>query len=93
MKIDDVDAYPDFPRKLLDKKSYVRLDPETGLPQLVRVEPNVDEHGELDLDTVKITIDDHAEMIMERDVAGMFIETNGCVPLEEFSDWKHRSVN
>ena len=43
MKIDDVDGHPDFPRKLLDKKAYVRLDPESGLPQLVRVEPNVDE--------------------------------------------------
>lgn len=94
MKIDDVDGHPDFPRKLLDKKSYVRLDPETALPQLVRVEPNVDEQtGELDLDTVKVTIDDSTEMIMEREVAEMFIETNGCVPLEEFSDWKHRNVN
>lgn len=93
MKIDDVDGHPDFPRKLLDKKAYVRLDPETGLPQLVRVEPNVDEEtGQIDLDTVIVTIDENV-MIMERDVAGMFIESNGCVPLEEFSDWKHRSVN
>jgi hypothetical protein len=94
MKIDDVDAHPDFPRKLLDKKAYVRLDPDTGVPQLVRVEPNVDEEtGELLLDTVKVTIDDNTEIIMEREVAGMFIESNGCVPLEEFSDWKHRRVN
>ena len=93
MKIDDVDGHPDFPRKLLDKKAYVRLDPDSGLPQLVRVEPHVDEDCELVLDVVKITIDDTSEMIMEREVAAMFIETNGCVPLEEFSDWKHRNVN
>lgn len=93
MKIDDVDGHPDFPRKLLDKKMYVRLDPEKGVPQLVRYEPFVDDNGEIDLDHVVITIDDNAEMVMEREVADMFIESNGCVPIEEFSDWKHRSVN
>ena len=39
-----------------------------------------------------VTIDENV-MVMEREVAGMFIETNGCVPLGEFSDWKHRHVN
>ena len=93
MKIDDVDGHPNFPRKLLDKKAYVRLDPESGEPQLVRVEPNVAEDGELLLDTVVVTIDDGMQMVMEREVATAFIETHGCVPLEEFSDWKHRRVN
>jgi len=92
MKIDEVDNHPDFPRKLLDKKAYVRLEPETGVPQLVRVEPNIAEDGELDLDTVVVTIDESV-MVMEREVADMFIASNGCVPLEEFSDWKHRKVN
>jgi hypothetical protein len=91
--MEDVDGNPNFPRKLLDKKSYVRLDPESGLPQLVRVEPNVSENGELLLDTVVVTIDDGMQMVMEREVAAAFIETHGCVPLGEFSDWKHRDVN
>jgi hypothetical protein len=93
MKIDDVDGHPNFPRKLLDKKAYVRLDPETGEPQLIRVEPHVEENGELVLDSVVVTIDDGMQMVMERDVAGAFIETHNCVPLEEFSDWKHRLAN
>jgi hypothetical protein len=93
MKIEDTDGHPNFPRKLLDKKAYVRLDPDTGLPQLIRVEPNVAEDGELLLDTVKVTIDDDTVIVMEREVASMFLEAHSCVPLEEFSDWKHHLEN
>ena len=93
MKIDDLEGNPEFPRKLLDKKSYVRLDPETGLPQLVRVEPMVLDNGEVDLDVVVITIDDGPQMAMEREVARNYIEQSQCVPLEEFADWKHRNVH
>jgi hypothetical protein len=93
VKIDDVDGHPDFPRKLLDKKAYVRLDPETGEPQLIRVEPHVTEDGDLILESVVVTIDDGMQMVMEREVAVAFIESHNCVPLEEFSDWKHRRVN
>jgi hypothetical protein len=93
MKFDDFASQPNFPRKLLDKKAYVRLDPETGEPQLVRVEPNVAEDGEVTLDTVIVTIDDGMTVIMEREVAEHFIASQKCVPLEEFSDWKHRGIN
>lgn len=93
MKIDDFESDPDFPRKLLDKKAYVRLDPETGEPQLVRVEPLVLDTGELVLDSVVLLIDDNQRFVMERDVAAVFIEQQHCVPLEEFSDWKRKSPN
>src|SRR5271170_4106543 len=89
MKIDPNDS--EFPRKLLDKKCYVRIDPESGEPQLVRVEPNVSEEGDFSFDTVAVTIDDGMKMIMSREVADAFIESHGCVLLEEFSDWKRNT--
>lgn len=90
MKVSDLENDPEFPRKLLDKKSYVRLDPDSGEPELVRVEPHI-EDGQFFPETVVLTIDD-TEIIMERDMAQAFIESNGCVPLEEFSNWK-KNVN
>jgi len=89
MKIDPNDS--EFPRKLLDKKCYVRIDPESGEPQLVRVEPNVSEGGDFSFDTVVVTIDNGMKMVMDREVANAFIESHGCVPLEEFSDWKRNT--
>lgn len=81
-----------FPRKLLDKKAYVRLDPETGIPQLIRIEP-VTEDGEFLPEVVAVTIDNEAVMQMEREAVGAFIEQQNCIPLEEFADWKHRLEN
>lgn len=92
MRIEDIDD-PDFPRKLLDSKAYVRLDPDTGEPQLVRVEPAMLESGELVLESVVVTIDNAQRMVMPRDVAATFLEEHKCVPLEEFSDWKRKSPN
>jgi len=93
VNIDDVDNHPDFPRKLLDKKAYVRLDPDSGVPQLVRIEPHITEDGEMALGLVEITIDDADTVIMRREMAEDFIQQQRCVPLEEFSDWKHRKIN
>ena len=90
--IEDFNDDPNFPRKLLDKKSYVRIDLETGEPQLIRIEPNV-ENGELHFDTVQVTIDDGSQIIMTRAMAQAFIESNGCVLLEGFSDWKRKDAN
>jgi len=91
MKIDEI-GDSEFPKKLLDKKQFVRYDPETGTPQLIRVEPLV-EHGVPLLDTVIVYIDDKTEMIMERDAAATYIESLNCVPLEINAQWKHRLEN
>jgi len=93
MNIDDLGGNPEFPRKLLDKKSYVRVEPETGEPQLIRVEPHVSEKGDVVLDSVVVTIDDGMQMVMDREMARMFLEDHHCVLLEELSDWKPRSAN
>jgi hypothetical protein len=90
MKIDEIDQ-PDFPRKLLDKKQFVRYDPETGTPQLIRMEPMVGEGGIPLLDTVIVFIDDKTEMVMERDAAIAYIESMNCVPLEINAQYKHRT--
>lgn len=87
MKIEEADQHPDFPRKLLDKKTYVRIDPDTGEPQLICVEPNVTD-GELETETVLVTVDEHSQMVMGREMARVFVESHGVVTLEEVSDWK-----
>ena len=89
MEIDEI-GDSEFPRKLLDKKQFVRYDPETGLPTLIRVEPLI-EHGVPLLDTVIVYIDDTSEMIMERDAAATYIESLNCVPLEINAQYKHRT--
>lgn len=81
------------PRKWLDKKQYVRVDPATGTPQLVRVEPVLSEAGELDPDSVAVYIDDRVEMRMAREAADMYVESLGCVPLEVAAQWKHRKIH
>jgi hypothetical protein len=93
MKIDDVQEDPEFPRKLLDKKSYVRVDPETGEPQLIRVEPMISGDGELIIDTVVVTIDNGPQMVMEREAAENYIESQDCSPLEITAQWKHRKIH
>ena len=93
MNIDDLGGNPEFPRKLLDKKVYVRVEPETGEPQLVRVEPNLSEKGEVLLDSVVVTIDEGVQVVMDREMVRMFLEDHGCVLLEELLDWKPRSAN
>jgi hypothetical protein len=93
MEIDDITGGDsEFPRKMLDKKSYVRVDPATGEPQLIRVEPMVN-NGELDIGTVTVTIDDGPMMIMEREAAENYIASQNCSPLEITAQWKHRKIN
>jgi len=84
---------PGFPKKLLDKKNYVRVDEKTGKPQLVRIEPMVTESGELIPETVMVYVDNDEPQVMERLAAFAYAETQGCVPLEQVSQWKHRKVN
>lgn len=88
MEIDEIDD--EFPKKLLDKKEFVRYDPETGLPQLICVEPLV-EHGTPSLDIVVVHLDDTVEMVMERHAAAKYIESMNCVPLAINAQYKHRT--
>lgn len=93
MKVDEIDDNPQFPRKLLDKKSYVRVNPSTGEPELIRVEPMISDDGELIIDTVLVTIDEGPQMVMGREAANDYIESQNCSPLEVTAQWKHRKVN
>jgi hypothetical protein len=93
MGIDDLIGDPEFPRKMLDKKAYVRNDPTTGEPQLIRVEPMITEDGELIPDSVTVQIDNGPQMVMEREAAEAYIESQKCTPLEVFAKHKHRKVN
>lgn len=93
MDVDDFHGDPDFPRKMLDKKAYVRVDHETGEPQLIRVEPMISDTGELILDTVVVTIDNDTQMVMEREAAENYIDSQNCTPLENFAQWKHKKEN
>jgi len=92
-EINELGGYPDYPRKLLDKKAFVRVDPDSGEPQLIRVEPHFNEKKALQFDTVVVTVDDAMPLVMSREMAQEFIASNGCVPLEGFSDWKRKSAS
>lgn len=92
MKVDFTED-PEFPRKLMDVKSYVRVDQETGEPQLIRVEPMISDAGELIVDTVVVTVDNGARMVMERGMAENYIDSQSCTPLEKFAQWKQSQEN
>jgi hypothetical protein len=84
----------EFPRKWLDKRQYARMDPTTGLPQLVRVEPHfVAGTQEFIPNVVDIFVDDGPIMTMERDAAEAYIEDTGCVPMGVFAKHKQGKIN
>jgi hypothetical protein len=88
-----IDEGMEFPRKWLDQKQYVRVDEKTGKPQLLRIEPMITDQGELITDTVMVYIDNEESMTMERGAAFAYAETQGWVPLEMVSQWKHKQVH
>jgi len=90
---DDFIGDPEFPRKLLDKKQYVRMNPTTGEPELIRLEPMITEDGELIPDSVMLYIDNNPPMVMEREAAEHYIDAQHCTPLEVFAKHKHRKVH
>ena len=80
------------PRKWLDKKQYVRMDPITNTPQLIRVEPIITDGGTFVADRVVFYIDDDAR-IMDRDAAEALLETMNCSPLEIAAQWKNLNIH
>ena len=79
----------EYPRKWMDKKSYVRMDPKTAKPKLVRVEPFITETQEFIPFQVKVIVDDNPPMIMGRDEAENYVAMTGCEPLEIAAKWKN----
>ena len=90
--IEDDDAYV-LPRKWFDSKQYVRIEPNTGQPQLIRVEPVIMGHGDMVPEQVLVTIDNEPSDIMDRSDCEDLIEALGCTPLEITAQWKHRKIN
>ena len=83
---DDNDEIP--PRKWLDKKQYVRVDPQTGKPQLIRIEPIITSEGEFLPDRVMFFVDDEMR-IMERDDAEALLDLLDCSSLEIATQYKN----
>ena len=84
------DDEDEIPRKWMDKKSYVRMDPKTAKPQLVRVEPFiVPETQEFVPFQVYVYVDDNPPMVMGREEAENYIAMTGCEPLEIAAKWKN----
>jgi hypothetical protein len=67
--------------KWLDKKSYVRIDPLTGLPQLIRIEPVVTEDGQVIPERVLLFIDSDMSVV-GRGQAERLVDSMNCTPLE-----------
>jgi hypothetical protein len=82
-----------FPVKWLDGKEYVRIDPQNGQPQLIRIEPMMSDDGHLIPHSVTVYIDNDAPVIMDRMAAEALVESSGCTPLEVTAQWKHRRVH
>lgn len=93
MAIDELDDFSTPPQKWLDKKQYVRIDPASGLPQLIRVEPIITDDGEFIPDSVTIYVDDETQIVMARETSETYLTNTGCVPLEITAQWKHRKIN
>lgn len=89
MSIDGWDDLDSIPRKWMDKKQYIRINPVDGLPQLIRIEPIINEAGELIPDSVTVHFDDGAMLIMERLAAENYIEAMNCTPLEVAAQGKN----
>jgi hypothetical protein len=85
----NLDDEVEFPRKWLDDKRYIRIDSVTGLPQLVRVEPIMTDQGVLVPFSVMMYIDDAPGQIMDRSSAEVFVESQGCIPLEIVTQHKN----
>jgi hypothetical protein len=83
----------EFPRKWFDKKQYARVDPKTGEPQLVRVDPHITDANEFVPNVVDITIDDGVTMVMDRDAAEEYLENTCCVPMAIFAKYKQGKTN
>jgi len=84
----------EFPRKWLDKKQYARMDPKTGEPQLIRVEPHfIVATNEFVPNAVEITVDDGPTMVMGRDEGEEYIQNTGCVPMDVFAKHKQGKIN
>lgn len=83
----------DFPRKWLDKKQYVRIDPKTGEEQLIRVEPHVTDANEFIPDVVQVIVDNEATVLMGRNDVEVYLAETGCIPMEIVARYKHRIEN
>lgn len=79
----------EIPRKWMDKKYYVRIDPKTAKPQLIRVEPFITEMQEFIPFQVKVFVDDNPPMVMGREEAETYVAMTGCAPLEVAAQWKN----
>jgi hypothetical protein len=82
----------EFPAKLLDSKLYIRIS-DDGEPQLVRVIPVADENGVLDPSLVAVFLDEGEAKVVPRTNLPWLLESTGCVPVEEATNWKHKRIN
>jgi hypothetical protein len=82
----------EFSMKMMETKSYIRLT-EEGEPQLVCVEPAVDEWGMIDPSMVSVRVDEEEPIVLPRFAIVAMLSVSGCVPLEEVTHWKHTRVH
>ena len=78
--------------KYLDTHYWVRVS-ASGEPQLIRVDPMVNDNGDLIPQNVVLTIDEGQPQIMDRDAAEAMLNVANCEPLEKMLQWKHNVVN
>ena len=94
MDEDDFLGDPDFPRKLLDKKMYTRINLSTGEFELLRWEPMITENGELIPESVMLFVDENQPLMMEREAAEHYIEAQNFIAIVNVGQQhKHKTVH
>jgi hypothetical protein len=82
----------EFPIKMIESKSYIRLT-EEGEPQLIRVGPAVNDQGLVNLSSASVYLDEGEPYVISKGLVESILSTLGCVPLEAVTHWKHTRIN
>ena len=79
--------------KLADTKIYLRQGPDFE-PQIIRMEPMIDDDQVLNIDIVQIFVDNQEEpIILDRESANLLLLNTNSIPIETVLNFKHKLRN
>lgn len=68
-----IDEENDSDVKLMDSKTYLRMNAKDGLPEVIRIEPVLALDGELIPHAVYLRIDESEPILMDRSMSDVFV--------------------
>lgn len=81
-----------LPVKWQDRKVFIRVT-DGGDPEVIRIEPLINEEGRLIPQSVAVIIDNGTPMILDRGSADALIQSSYCVSVEKLTNHKHKMRN